>query len=100
MSLRINDAHLTAHFKKRVKTVVLYVRDVLEAQDRLNEGGIQYHVQNVYLKAREAEVFLERLEEHIRLGDWKPEDRFDLAFVPHMRHPNEAQGFPGAVPAD
>lgn len=81
------DVHLTAHYKRPVKTVVLYVRDVLEAPDRLNAGGIQYQIENVYLKARDAEAVLERLEEHIRLGIWKPEDRFDLAFVPHMRHP-------------
>jgi len=24
---------------------------------------------------------------HIRFDDWKPEDRFDLAFVPHMSRP-------------
>ena len=46
------DAQLTVHYKMPVKTVVLNVRDVLEAPDRLNAGGIQYHVQNVYLKAR------------------------------------------------
>ena len=63
------DAHLAAHYKRPVKTVVLYVRDVLEAPDRLNAGGIQYHVQNVYLKAREAEVVLERLEEDINSFD-------------------------------
>ncbi len=81
------DAHLTAHYKKPVKTVVLYVRDVLEAPDRLDAGGIQYGVENVYLKARDAEAVLEQLEEPIHLGFWEPEDRFDLAFVPHMRHP-------------
>ena len=81
------DAHLTAHYKKPVKTIVLYVVDVLEAPDRLNAGGIVYRVQNVYLKSRDAEAVLERLEEHIRLDIWRPEDRFDLAFVPHMRHP-------------
>ncbi len=60
---------------------------MLEAPDRLNAGGIEYRVQNVYLKSRDAEAVLERLEEHIRLDVWQPEDRFDLAFVPHMRHP-------------
>ena len=81
------DAHLTAHYKKPVKTIVLYIRDVLEAPDRLNAGGIEYRVENVYLKSRDAEAVLKRLEEHIRLDVWQPEDRFDLAFVPHMRHP-------------
>jgi len=81
------DAHLTANYKKPVRTIVLYVRDVLEAPDRLNAGGIAYRVQNVYLKSRDAQAVLERLEEHIRLDVWRPEDRFDLAFVPHMRHP-------------
>ncbi len=81
------DAHLTAHYKKPVRTIVLYVRDVLEAPDQLKAGGIQYRVQNVYLKARDAKAVLERLEEHLRLNVWRPEDRFDLAFVPHMHHP-------------
>lgn len=81
------DTHLTGHYKKPVRTVVLYVRDVLEAPDRLDAGGIQYRVENVYLKARDAIAVLDRLERHIRFDDWKPEDRFDLAFVPHMSHP-------------
>ncbi|WP_153005149.1 transposase [Ferroacidibacillus organovorans] len=81
------DAHLSAQYRKRVRTVVFYVKDVIAAQDSMDAGGIQYKVENVYLKSRDAIRVLERVERQLQNDDWQPESRFDLAFAPHMSHP-------------
>ncbi len=84
------DAHIAAQYRKPVQTIVLYVRDVHHAKDRIDAGGLQYQVENVYLKIRDAYATLDRIERRIHAGAWQPSDRFDLAFAPHMSHPGQS----------
>jgi len=80
------DAVLSETYKKPVRTVVLYT-DGLEAPDRLDAGYLRYRVDNVFLRARDGQATLERIELQMRAGKWTIEDRLDLAFLPYMRHP-------------
>ena len=86
------DARLTATYCKPVRTVVLYTQDVHDAPTALDAGGLQYRLENVYLRDRDGLAALRRLQQRVAHDDFGPQDRMDLAFLPFMAHPGSSDG--------
>ncbi len=69
---------------RKIRTVVFYENQVKSAPDTLDFGSAYYHVENIYLAHKEADVALARIQDHLNTGMFTIEDRFDLAFALHM----------------
>lgn len=79
------DAAIAERYRKRIRTVVLYTRDVTEAPETLDIGCAQYRVENLYLSAMDGDAVLDTLERHLATHEWTEADRVRLAFAFHMR---------------
>jgi hypothetical protein len=79
------DVALAEHFRRKVRTVVLYSGNVQHAEATLDAGTIQYGVENVYLNQLNGDAALDRVEAHLQIQTWTPEDRVRLAFAMQMR---------------
>ena len=79
------DAQLAAKFDRKIRTVVLYTREIRMAPDTLDIGTAQYQVENVFLSQFDGDAVLARLEQHLSEQHWTPEDRILLAFALYMQ---------------
>jgi predicted transposase/invertase (TIGR01784 family) len=79
------DLALAEHFRRKIRTVVLYSGNVQDAKETLDAGTIQYHVENLYLNQLDGDAALEIVKAHLQTQTWTPEDRVRLAFAMQMR---------------
>ena len=79
------DVHLAEQFKKRIRTVVLYIGDIRNAPDSHDIGTAQYRVENVYLNQLDGDAALDTVLRHLETGEWAEQDRIRLAFALHMK---------------
>ena len=79
------DVALAEHFRRKVRTVVMYVGDVYSAPDTLDIGSAKYRVENVFLNQLDGDAALDTVKRHLSTDEWGGEDRIRLAFAFHMR---------------
>ncbi|WP_304459043.1 transposase [Alicyclobacillus sendaiensis] len=79
------DWAIAERYKRPIRTVVLYTRDVTEAPQTLDAGSMQYTVENVYLGRLDGDAALETVKRHLAAHEWTEEDRVRLAFAFYMR---------------
>ncbi|GMA59512.1 hypothetical protein GCM10025858_40160 [Alicyclobacillus sacchari] len=79
------DWAIAERYKRPIRTVVLYTRDVTEAPETLDAGSMHYTVENVYLGHLDGDEALETVKRHLSAHEWTEEDRVRLAFAFHMR---------------
>lgn len=79
------DAQLSAKFSRKIRTVVLYTREIETAADHLDIGTAYYQVENVFLSRFDGDAVLSKLQQHVAEKHWTLEDRIFLAFALYMR---------------
>ena len=79
------DTLLAQKTERKIRTVVFYANQVTTADHYLDIGCAQYHVENIFLAERDGDAALARVQDHVRAGMFTLEDRFELAFAPHMK---------------
>ncbi|SIT10091.1 RpnC/YadD family protein [Alicyclobacillus vulcanalis] len=79
------DWAMAERYKRPIRTVILYTRDVTEAPSELDAGSMRYAVENVYLGRMDGDAALETVKRHLSAHAWTEEDRVRLAFAFHMR---------------
>ncbi|ACV59954.1 transposase [Alicyclobacillus acidocaldarius] len=79
------DWAMAERYKRPIRTVILYTRDVTEAPSELDAGSMRYAVENVYLGHMDGDGALETVKRHLAAHEWTEEDRVRLAFAFHMR---------------
>lgn len=85
------DVQLAMKFRRKVRTVILYIGDIHDAPSHLDIGTVQYSVENVYLMRFDGDTALETVERHILTGEWTEQDRIRLAFALHMRYSRQTR---------
>lgn len=79
------DVALSEHFRRKIRTVVLYTGDVNTGQDFLDSGSVKYKVENVFLNRLDGDEALDTVKRHLDSHEWSEQDRIRLAFAFHMR---------------
>lgn len=79
------DARLAYQYHARIRTVVLYHGNVMDATDVLNIGTAHYHVENVYLGALDGDAALDTVAGHLGVNIWTPADRWRLSLALTMK---------------
>jgi hypothetical protein len=79
------DVLLAQKTERKIRTVVFYANQVTTADDYLDIGDAKYRVENIFLVERDGDAALARVQDHVRAGMFTLEDRFELAFAPHMK---------------
>ena len=79
------DIALSEHFRRKIRTVVLYTGDVNTGQDFLDGGSVKYKVENVFLNRLDGDEALDTVKRHLDSHEWSEQDRIRLAFAFHMR---------------
>lgn len=85
------DAQLAMKFRRKVRTVILYIGDIYDAPTHVDIGSAQYSVENVYLMNFDGDAALETVERHLGTGEWTEQDRIRLAFALHMRYARQTR---------
>ncbi len=85
------DTLLAQRTGRKIRTVVFYANQVLAADDTLDIGNAKYRVENIFLAERDGEAALARVQDHVRAGMFTLQDRFELAFAPHMKRSLELE---------
>ena len=85
------DLALGEHFRRKIRTVVLYTGAVNSGPDSLDGGSIQYRVENVYLNRLDGDAALDTVQRHLASSEWSERDRILLAFAFHMRFAQRTQ---------
>ena len=85
------DLALGEHFRRKIRTVVLYTGGVNSGPDSLDAGSIQYRVENVYLNRLDGDAALDTVQRHLASSEWSERDRILLAFAFHMRFAQRTQ---------
>ena len=66
------DVALAEHFKRKLRTVVLYTGNIAKAPNQLDIGTASYSVENVFLNQLNGDDELAVVERHLAHHEWTP----------------------------
>ncbi len=81
----ITGVALAEHFRRKIRTIVLYSGDIHFGSEVLDIGTAAYRVENIYLNRLSGDDALDTVERHLATKEWTPQDRVRSAFAFHMR---------------